>query len=573
MQWTVNSKMYVDATDTKVNWESIDWKACILAVKKLQLRIARWVKVGNLRKAKTLQRLLTTSFAAKCMAVRKVTQNKGRRTPGVDGLLLASPEAKIQMIASLKRRGYKALPLRRVYIPKSNGKSRPLGIPSMKDRCMQALHTLALLPVSELTADWNSYGFRPERGTADAIEQLFKGLATKRSSQWILEGDIKACFDKISHEWLLAHIPMDRQILSQWLKAGFMESNKLFLTKEGTPQGGVASPTLANMALDGIEDLIGKKFGSAKLDGDYERQRKNPILFVRYADDFVVIGKTREVLENEVKPIIEAFLKERGLELSQEKTKITHIYDGFDFLGQNIRKYRMLNGETKLLIKPARKNIHSFLTSIRKIIRSARSMSQAALIRLLNPKIRGWAYYHRSIVSSKIFSQVDKALWEALWRWAVRRHPTKGRRWVHAKYFHSIDLRNHCFRAITKNKGKTTVDTLFRATEVEIRRHVKIRQSATPFDLGYDKYFQERLSQKWKGNKTGRATILLLWKRQLGCCPVCCEKITQQTNWMVHWLKSKLEGGDERLENLCLLHPACYRRGETKSFVFAYRPG
>lgn len=571
---TVNSKMYTAAIGAKKKWESIDWKSCILLVRKLQLRIARWARAGNHRNVKALQWLLTHSFAAKCLAVKKVTQNKGHRTAGIDGVLLSSPEDKWKMVNDLSRRGYKSLPLRRIYILKSDGKKRrPLGLPSMKDRTMQALHTMALLPVSEMSADWNSYGFRPERGTADAIEQLFKGLATKRASQWVLEGDIKACFDEISHQWMLDHIPMDKKVLAQWLKSGYMESGKLYPTTQGTPQGGLASPTLANMVLDGIEDLIGRRFGSAKLDGDYSRQRKNPLLFVRYADDFVVIGRTKEVLEQEVKPMIHSFLKERGLELSETKTKITHIYDGFDFLGQNIRKYQMSNGTDKLLIKPSKKNIHTFLDSIRKIVKSARSMSQTELIRLLNPKIRGWAYYHRSIVASKTYSSVDKAIWETLWRWSLRRHPSKGRRWVHARYFHRIGLRQHCFQATIKEHGKTVTDTLFHAGDVAIVRHIKIKQQATPFDMVYDSYFQERISQKWKNNKSGKLKVMALWKRQLGSCPMCLEKITKLSNWVVHWHKSKLEGGSDTLDNLCLLHPKCSRRSNKGCFVFAYRPG
>ncbi len=564
---TATNKRNVDAIDTQAKWESIDWKACLRTVRKLQLRIARWAKVGNHCKVKTLQWLLTHSYAAKCLAVKKVTQNQGHRTAGVDGVQLTSSRAKGQMIEKLKRRGYRALPLRRICIPKSNGKLRPLGIPTMKDRAMQALYTMALLAVAEMRADWNSYGFRPERSTADAIEQLFNGLATQRASQWILEGDIKACFDEIAHHWLLTHIPMDKQVLRQWLKAGYIQSGKLFPTQKGTPQGGTASPTLANMALDGIEDLLGQQFGSAKLDGNYSRQRKNPVLFVRYADDFVVIGKTREVLEQEVKPLLQAFLQERGLALSEEKTKITRIYEGFDFLGQNIRKYQLRSGKDKLLIKPSQKNVHTFLTHIRKLIRSARSMSQAQLIRLLNPKIRGWVYYHRSVVSSQIFSRIDKALWEALWQWSIRRHPSKGRRWVHARYFHRIGLREHCFQAITKEEGKSVVDTLFLASSVEIRRHTKIKQQATPFDRQYDRYFQERTSQKWKGNKAGREKVMALWKRQMGCCRVCLEKITKQSNWTIHWHKSKLEGGLDTVDNLSLLHPNCYPRGKSKRFV------
>lgn len=568
---TVNTNSATDAIGTCMNWDSISWEACIMEVKKLQLRIARWEKLGNCRKVKALQWLLTHSFSAKCLAVKRVSQNRGHRTAGIDGVLMTKPKDKWKMIHTLKRRGYKSLPLRRVYILKSDGKNRrPLGLPCMKDRAMQALHTMALLPVSEMNADWNSYGFRPERGTADAIEQLFNGLATKRASKWVLEGDIKSCFDKISHQWILENIPMDKMILAQWLKSGFVESGKLFPTNQGTPQGGPASPTLANMVLDGIEDLIGRRFGSFKLDGNYDKQRKNPLLFVRYADDFVVIGRTKEVLEQEVKPMIQSFLKERGLELSETKTKITHIHDGFDFLGQNIRKYQMRNGGEKLLIKPSKTNIKTFLTSIRKTIRSARSMSQTELIRLLNPKIRGWAYYHRSAVSSEIFSAVDKEIWKALWRWAVRRHPNKGKRLVKSKYFHRIELRDWIFRATIKEHGIPVTDTLFFASSVPIIRHTKIKQQVTPFDPSYEKYFQERTSQKWRNNKSGKLKVMALWGRQRGICPVCLEKVTKLSNWVVYWHKNKLEGGSDRLENLSLLHPKC-ARGNKPKFVIPHR--
>ncbi len=568
---TVNTNSATDAIATCMNWQTINWEACVMEVRKLQLRIARWEKLGNRRKVKALQWLLTHSFSAKCLAVKRVSQNRGHRSAGIDGIVMTSPKDKWDMLQSLKRRGYKSLPLKRVYILKSDGKKRrPLGLPCMKDRVMQALYTMALLPISEMIADWNSYGFLPERGTADAIEQLFIGLATKRASSWVLEGDIKSCFDLISHEWILDNIPMDKKILSQWLKSGFVESGKLFPTNHGTPQGGLASPTLANMVLDGIEDLIGRKFGSFKLDGDYSKQRKNPILFVRYADDFVVIGRTKEVLEHEVKPMIQSFLKERGLELSETKTKITHIHDGFDFLGQNIRKYRMRNGAEKLLIKPSKANIKTFLTSIRKTIRSARSMSQTELIRLLNPKIRGWAYYHRSVVSSEIFSAVDKEIWKALWKWSVRRHPNKGKRWIKSKYFHRIELRDWIFRATIKEHGITVTDTLFFANNIAIIRHTKIKQQATPFDPAYERYFQERTSQKWRNNKSGKLKVMALWKRQRGICPVCLEEVTRLSNWVVYWHKNKLEGGSDRLDNLSLLHPKC-ACGNKPKFVIPHR--
>lgn len=223
-------------------WHDIDWAKCHKSVKRLQARIAKAEKEGRHGKVRALQWLLTHSFSARALAVKRVTENQGKNTPGVDGQTWSTPEAKFRGIASLKRRGYKPLPLRRVLIPKSNGKMRPLGIPTIRDRAMQALYLLALEPVAETRADKNSYGFRPGRATADAIEQTFIALSKKNGAQWILEGDIKACFDEISHEWLLKNIPMDKKILQKWLKAGFVHKRKLFPTEAGTPQGGVISP-------------------------------------------------------------------------------------------------------------------------------------------------------------------------------------------------------------------------------------------------------------------------------------------------------------------------------------------
>ncbi len=254
-----------------------------------------------------------------------------------------------------------------------------MNMPCMLCRAMQALYLLALDPIAETTADPNSYGFRKERSPADAIEQCFKALGKARSPQWILEGDIKACFDKISHEWLLAHIPMDKSILRKWLKAGFLEKQVLHPTEEGTPQGGICSPVIANLALDGLERKLLERYPKPKT--GYNAK----VNYVRFADDFIVTGISKEFLEQEVKPLIEQFMRERGLTLSQEKTVITHINEGFDFLGQQVRKY---NG--KLIIKPAHKNVSTFLRKVRTLIKANTQATAGNLIVQLNPLIRGW---------------------------------------------------------------------------------------------------------------------------------------------------------------------------------------
>ena len=406
-------------------WYAIDWQAIHRNVRRLQVRIAQATKESRWGKVRALQRLLTHSYSGKVLAVRRVTENDGKETPGVDREIWDTPEKKTQAVYELKRRGYQPQPLRRVYIPKSDGKTmRPLGIPTMFDRAQQALHLLALDPVVETTADKNSYGFRQQRSCADAIEQGFNTLKSA-TTQWVLEGDIKSCFDKISHDWLLAHVPMDRAILQKWLKSGYMDKHVLHETTDGTPQGGIISPVLANFALDGLERVLREKYPAATRLKSVGNQRPS-VNFIRYADDFVITGKSKELLEGEVKPVVAQFLQERGLELSPTKTVITYVEKGFDFLGQNVRRYP--NG--KLLIKPSKKNVKTFLDGIRRTIKAALGSSAADLIEELNPKIRGWANYHRHVVSKHTFVRVDYEIFYCLWRWARRRHRNKTLRWL-----------------------------------------------------------------------------------------------------------------------------------------------
>jgi len=330
-----------------VNWQQIDWQKAHCIVRRLQVRIAEATRQGRWNKVKALQWILTHSFYAKALAVKRVTENQGKRTPGVDRVVWSTPKDKAKAILSLRRRGYRPLPLSRTYVPKANGKKRPLGIPTMKDRAIQALYLLALEPVAETLADKNSYGFRKERSTWDAKEQGFNVLSQKTAATWVLDADISGCFDNISHQWLLDNIPMDKVILSKWLKSGYVLKGKLFPTEAGTPQGGIISPTLANMTLDGLERMLEEHIGKKQTS---RKARKHKVNLVRYADDFIITGNSKEFLQNVVRPWVEEFLAERGLSLSAEKTRVVHIDDGFDFLGWNFRKY---NG--KLLIKPSGK--------------------------------------------------------------------------------------------------------------------------------------------------------------------------------------------------------------------------
>jgi RNA-directed DNA polymerase len=474
----------ISASSDGAQWQSIDWKSVEAHVLKLQMRIAKATREKKYSKVKSLQWLLTHSRSAKLLAVKRVSQNKGSKTSGIDGVTWNTDVRRMKAVNQLSRKAYSAKPLKRIYIPKKNGKLRPLGIPCMIDRAQQALHLLALEPVSETLADLNSYGFRTNRSTADAVSQCFKCLALKRSAKWVLEGDIKACFDKIGHQWLMDNITVDKRMLEQWLKSGYVDKGLFYDTDEGTPQGGIISPTLMLMTLAGIEQQI--KSTALK-----KGARAN---FIGYADDFVVTCSSKEVLVNDIKPLIAGFLAERGLALSEEKTKITHIDDGFDFLGFNHRKYK-----GKLLIKPSKSNTLLFLRNLRELIKKHATIPVNDLIKLINPKLRGWANYYRHCVAKQIFGYVGHKLFQALWHWAVRRHPTKSKDWVVHKYFLNRNGQWQ-FHGWQKIMNMDCHFNLFQIAKVPIERHVKIRSAATPFDPQYQEYLAKRKPKRLARN-------------------------------------------------------------------------
>jgi RNA-directed DNA polymerase len=542
-------------SDDKMIWTSINWNRAYRNVRRLQARIVKATQAKRWGKVKALQRLLTHSLSAKALAIRRVTENKGKKTPGIDGETWNTPEKKSQAINELKQHGYQPAPLKRIHIPKANGRQRPLSIPTMLDRAMQTLYLKALDPIAECQADPNSYGFRSERSTADAIEQCHTVLSGKNGAAWVLEGDIRSCFDTISHEWLEANIPMDKPILHRWLKAGFIEKDILKPTESGAPQGGPASPALANLTLDGLEKRLREKYPRTRTLG-----RRAKVNLVRYCDDFIITGSSKELLENEVKSLVEEFLRERGLELSPEKTRITHIEDGFDFLGQHLRRYH--NG--KIIITPSKKNVAAFLDKTRRIIKGNAQATAGNLIMQLNPIIRGWANYHRHVASKQTFVKVSHAIFQTLWQWAKRRHPHKPLGWVKNKYFTTIGGDHWVFHGTVKAKnGETRTVYLLKASKVPIKRHVKIKGEANPYNPAWEEYFERRLDVKMDATLKGRRQLLTLYREQDGICPICRQEITEITEWHRHHIIRRSNGGKNTAENLVLLHPECHRQAHS----------
>lgn len=451
------------------NWKAIDWARAEGYVNRLQLRIVKAVEKENWNLVKRLQYLISNSFYAKALAVRKVTGNKGGKTSGVDKVLWTSDKQKYLAVHDLKIKGYSPLPTKRINIKKDNGSLRPLSIPTMKDRAMQTLFLYALQPIAETIGDKHSFGFRKYRSCADAMEQLFTVLSTRRSGQWILEGDIKGCFDNINHNWMIDNITMDKTMIKKFLKAGFVYRKQLFPTKKGTIQGGTISPTFANLTLDGMEIEIAKKYFLTKKGKISYHSRNNPnqIHIVRYADDFVVTANNREVLES-IRNILGKFLYDRGLELSREKTCITHIKEGFDFLGWNFKKYNK-----KLIIKPSIKSLKKVLDRISSIIHKNKTSKQEYLIYQLNQVINGWCNYHQKVCSKQIFKKLNYNIFNMLWAWAKRRHPNKGVKWIKSRYWLSKGKRNWIF-----SDGKVT---LIRPSDIPIVRHERLKLDMNPY--------------------------------------------------------------------------------------------
>lgn len=458
-------------------WANIDWQLVDHRVKNLRQRIYRATQLQQWNKVRSLTKLMLRSYSNLLSSVRRVTQeNKGRKTAGVDRQLVLTPKGRAKLVENmLEHKLWQAHPARRVYIPKKGGK-RPLGIPTIKNRAAQAIMKNALEPSWEARFELNSYGFRPGRSCHDAIEQCWLRLNRQQQDRWVLDSDIKGAFDNISHNFVLDRLgnTPGRSLIKAWLKAGYVEDEIFHATTSGVPQGGIISPLIANIALDGLDSLLKGRYG-----------------FIRYADDFVVTARSKEALES-IKPVIEEWLAERGLVMNAEKTRIVSIIDGFDFLGFNVRHYH-----GKCLVKPQKGKVMSFLKEIRAWLKKHKHVSPNVVIQHLNPILRGWAQYYRHAVSKRVFSYVNSQLWRALWRWCLRRHPNKGTNWVKQKYFRSLNGQTWRFFANdpTKNDPKRII-YLINISEISIQRHVKVKGSASPDDPALIEYWNRRKTRR-----------------------------------------------------------------------------
>lgn len=483
-----NESVYED------EWNSIPWQKIERSIYKLQCDIACAEIRKEYSKAKQLQRLLLNKDSTILYGIRRATiLNSGRRTPGIDGMVLRSHPERMALyykLKSMKLKEYEPLPVRRVYIRKSNGKMRPLGIPTIIDRVYQTVVNLALEPRVEVGFEPTSYGFRPMRNAGHAIARIHH--FTKRGNRsWVFEGDFKSCFDTLDHDWILKQLGNfpAKNIIGKWLKAGYVHNDMFDLTDMGTPQGGIISPTLANIALTGLDEALGVTYKKVKARNTVTYSNQSRYAMIRYADDFVVLCRTKEDAE-EVYSLIEPYLKERGLKLAEDKTHITPLNKGFDFLGFNIREYPTQNG-IKMIIKPAKDRIKRLKSKIRELFLKYRSSGKIdELIGKLNSLIIGTANYWKQAVAQKAFNEIDDYVWKLTYRYLRRQHPNKSWDWIRDRYFKEDYYHKHDDNYILTSPENPSIQ-LVKMKWVHIHYAHIIKYNCNPYDPEYKDYIRK----------------------------------------------------------------------------------
>jgi len=499
-----------------LDWDAVDWRQVEADVGRLRQRIFAASKAGDLKRVRNLQKLMLRSRANALVSVRRVTEiNAGRRTAGVDGKVVVGSQAKAEWVDWLlhRCRSWTAKPVRRVYAPKANGKRRPLGIPVIGDRVLQALVLSALEPEWEARFEPKTYGFRPGRGCHDAIEAIFNTVSGRNPRRrWILDADLAAAFDRLDHDHILGQVGTfpARKLVEQWLKAGVVERELFTPTEEGVPQGGVISPVLLNVALHGMEQAAGVRYRTFGVHAD--RVVPGSPVLVKYADDLVVMCESREQAD-QVKTRLATWLAPRGLAFNEEKTRVACLEEGFEFLGMNIRRYR--NG--KLLIKPSKAAVARFRKRLTAEMRSLRGANAAAVVARLNPIIRGWAAYYRSVVSKRTFVHLDTHMWKLVMSWAKRRHPNKSSRWVVDRYFGAFHTTRQD-RWIFGDRDSGAFLAKFAWTQIV--RHQLVKAGASPDDPALAEYWARRRRRRTPPLDRSRLRLL---QAQHGRCPLCRE--------------------------------------------------